>query len=543
MTIIILLPHFLAFLMERHPLERCIKIKDRLCPFKGGLLILMKFSKILISAFFLHLVTACIPEGSVGQQSLSYSTVEPQPVTPGAGETTSPEKLPLADRPALIRVLQSEEEDRLVAQPIDRITLADLPDFSPIDFGHHYVYAISPDGTTMALISWPNGIENQGGELRLIDLHSWTDRATAATFDAFVGALIFSLDGKQLYWSEPSRNDPAHGMPRDFILYRYNLDRRTRTEVMRFPSTFIPWEMRLLDKGSRMGVYGLPTTPGNLSEDVPHVLLVDLDEGSLAHSLRLEGVAAGQSRVEPPGRNESPYRSYLPGLAWDLERSLLYLVHADEDRITVVDLGKGEIQRRGEVHPVQSVIDRIFSVLATPVQAKLVPGTEKKAVLSPEGDRLYILGLRSELDAGMDGQNWRQIPLGLQVIATHDFSELQRVDLLANNLALSPDGKSLLLTSAHDALGAEGQLKRITNGLYLLDTRTLQVKSHLLPEEEAHLLGFSADSLYGYVSTSYSEWQEDQWGNWRMMFHLLELESGEFVASRELPGYYLEVIR
>jgi hypothetical protein len=261
--------------------------------------------------------------------------------------------------------------------------------------------------------------------------------------------------------------------------------------------------------------------------------------------VRLEGVTAWQIQVDTAGANESPYRMYLPGLAWNLERDLLYVVHADSDRISVVDLVQGEVRRQSEIRPAQSLLERLLGRLATPAQAKAVPGTEKKAVLSPDGDRLYVVGLRSEMEWNENKQewNWYQVPLGLQVIATDGLAELQHPDLPVNNLVLSPNGEWLMLAGAYDVTGADGHLERVAGGLYLVDVHTMQVAGHLLPESEVSLHGFSPDGRYGYVSTASSEWLDDHWGNWRVKLHVLELESGHVLADREFTGYVLDVIR
>jgi hypothetical protein len=387
-------------------------------------------------------------------------------------------------------------------------------------------------------------MSNQGGLLHLIELPAWIDHLTNVTFDDFVGSLLFSPDGKQLLWSEPTRTDPAHGLPRDYRLYRYDLDSGVRSEVLQLPASFDPWEMRVLAGGSRLAIYGLPTTPDNLAEDIPHVLLVDLDAGRLAADLRLEGVTAGQMEVDPARGNESPYRMYRPGLAWDLRRSLLYVVQADSDKITVVDLAEGEVRRQADIRPAQSLLERFLGWLATPAQAKAVPGTERWAALNPNGDQLYVVGLRSEMERREDSQEWtwRQTPLGLEVIATGDLTELQRLDLPVNDLALSPDGKWLLLSGAYDATGADGQSERMTRGFYLVDTHSLQVAQHLLPDSEVYLHGFSADGRYGYVSTASSEWLGDQWGNWSVKLQVLDMGSGRFAGEREFTGSFLDVI-
>src|SRR5260370_19356723 len=47
-------------------------------------------------------------------------------------------------------------------RPVDPRTLADVPDLAPIEVGHHYSHALSPDGQTLAVVSWPSGSNNAG---------------------------------------------------------------------------------------------------------------------------------------------------------------------------------------------------------------------------------------------------------------------------------------------------------------------------------------------------------------------------------------------
>jgi hypothetical protein len=456
--------------------------------------------------------------------------------------------------PGLVLVTQDNEGYGLQGLPFDPGSLADLPGYEPIGFGHHYQYAMSPDGRTLATITWPSGMHNRDGVLHFIDLPSWTEHSTGVTLDDYVNDLVFSPDGKALYWTQPTRRDPApglprdyqlYGLPRDYQLYRYEVGRRKLTVVTGFPSSFSLGEMHPLRSGSRLAIYGVPTGANYLADDVPHVRLVDLVTGHLIADVRLDGVTAGQMQIETAGPDEPPYRFYLPGLAWDLEHDLLYVVHADTDQITVVDLAKGEISRQATIHPRYTLLERLGNWLVPVAAAKgAVPGTEKRAVLSPDGTRLYVVGLRSEMTRREDDQEWtwHEVPSGLQVIATGDLAELGQMDLAVSDLALSPDGRWLLLASTQEVTKADGEIERVGRGLYLFDAQQLQEVAHLAPEVEFRLHRFSPDGRYAYVSTSASDWLGDQYGNWRVTLHVLELEAGRFVAEREFAGYALDVI-
>lgn len=441
-------------------------------------------------------------------------------------------------------VAVSEADEGLIGRPIDPLTLADLPGYDAVDFGHHNTYTLSPDSRTLALITWPSGSHNRGGTLHLLELSTWELTTTEITFDAFVAPLRFGADGRALYWTEPARRDPAHGIPRDYELYRYNLDSGQLTAVTSLPPSFIPWEMQRLSSGKQLAIYGIPTDTNNLVEDTPHVLLIDLAAGNIAADIQLEGVKAGQFRVQAAAEDEPPYRMVRPGLAWDLERDLLYVAHAEEEKVTVVDLVAAEISRQTDIWGQQTLLDRFLSWGVQVAEAKVVPGTDRQAVLAPGGHVLYTVGLLREMHPAEDGDGWvyQETPLGLQVIATEKLTEVQRLDLPVTDLALSPDGRWLLLRSAYDTTGADGGLERVHHGLYLVDTTSLAVTAHLMPEREVYFQGFSPDGRHAYVSTASSEWLGDHYGNWRGTLHVLDLQSGQFVAERAFVGGYLNLI-
>ena len=498
---------------------------------------MMKHTTIIIYAFLLLLATC------MGERSVMAPEASGLPAPDMEASTFQVSQVP-AQNTALRLVTLSEEGEGLIGRPIDPLTLADLPDYESIDFGHHNTYTLSPDGRTLALITWPSGSYNSGGTLYLLDVLTWEIYNTEVTFDDYIYPLRFGADDRTLYWTQAARRDAAHDLPRDYELYRYDLHGGQLTAVTLLSPSFAPWEMQLLASGTQMAIYGIPTDTNNLVEDTPHVLLVDLAAGSVAGDISLEGVTAGQFRIQTAAEDENPYRMVRPGLAWDLERDLLYVAHADEEKVTVVDLVSAEVSRQTDIRAQQSILERLLSWGVEVAEAKIVPGTDKQAVLDPGGNKLYTVGLHREMMPAEDGDGWvyQEIPLGLQVIAAEKLTEVQRLDLPVTDLALSPDGKWLLLRSAYDTTGPDGGLEREHHGLYLVDTASMAVTAHLMPESEVYLQGFSPDGRYAYVSTATSEWLGDHYGNWRGILHVLDLQSGQFVAGREFPGGYLDVI-
>ena len=259
------------------------------------------------------------------------------------------------------------------------------------------------------------------------------------------------------------------------------------------------------------------------------MLTIDVTTGRITGDVRLEGVKYGQIQVENPDEEAPCCRIYTPGLAWDLDRELLYVVHADEDKVTVVDLAKGDVIRRSEIKPRVSSIGRVVRWLVPAVEAKFVPGTLRRVVLSPDGTRLYAVGVRQEVTEKREGE-WssQAVPLGLKVIATEDLSQIGYLDLPVSDLSLSPDGNQLLLAGSF-AFSENGEQGYEDWGLFVLDAQRLEESEHLQPDAAFHLLGFSPDSRHAYISQPF----EPSERFWTKTVRVLDLETYRFVAVME----------
>ncbi len=435
----------------------------------------------------------------------------------------------------LLSVTEKENGAGLQARPVDSATLANLPGYAPINFGHHYTYAASPDRKTLAVITWPSGSDNAGGALHLIDLKTWTATPTDLHFDDYIGSLTFGADGKTLYWTMPATHDPAHGMSRDYQLYRYDLDSRQSSVVTQFPSSFMPWEQQtiLLSTG-KVAIFGVPTDPNNLAEDAPHVLIVDLTRHSITADVQLDGMKAGQfhENVTPSAQGESgQYVMYNPGLVWDLERNLLYVAHADEDKVTVVDLVQQAVTQQTYIRPQHSFLEWLSALLVLTVEAKGGPEMGTRAMLSRDGKRLYVFS--QDTEAGLLRAT------KLRVISTNGMREINYIDDLLTDFTLTPDGKSLLVIKS-ETVNLYGFDMILSRDVYVLDAETLQERVHIRANQFDDLWfgGFSPDGRYVYMKGTSARWVDGSgWTDWRTAWQLLDLNSyhltsvGESVSS------------
>ncbi len=424
---------------------------------------------------------------------------------------------------------------RLQAHPIEPTTLEDLPEYAPIDFGHHYTYAASPTRKILAVIIWPGEL-GAGGKLHLIDLDTWTDKSTEVRIDNHVNDLTFSADARSLYWTMPTGRDPAHGMPRDYQLYSFDLESQQLSVNAQFPSSFMPWFQHL--SSGNLAIFGVPTNLNNLTEDMPYLFIVDAARNRILSDIRLDGVKAGQFHEQVMDAAASAqeaswqYVMYSPGLAWDLDREVLYIAHADDDKITVVDLLKGSVVKQTQIQAWQPFLQWMADSLAPAAEAKGGPWLGVRLLLSSDGERLYVF--REKTEMGISS------PVDLRVIATDGMREISHLNDLLTDFALSPDGKSLLVIKAEVDKSYSFD-STVSRDVYILDSETLQERTHIRIDQVDQLWfdGFSADAHSVYLRGSSAQWVEGSgWRNWQTTWQLLDLNSYHLTSKGASGGAF-----
>ncbi|HXQ37218.1 MAG TPA: hypothetical protein VN843_24625 [Anaerolineales bacterium] len=423
----------------------------------------------------------------------------------------------------------------LQARPVDPTTLANLPDYAATDFGHHYTYTISPNRKILAVITWPSD-SNGSGKLHLIDLDTWTDTPVDLQIDNYVSDLTFSADGKKLYWTMPTVRDPARGILRDYQLYRYDLASRQLSAAAQLPSSFFPWSQRL--SLGNVAIFGVPTSADGLTEDMPRVVIVDSARDRIMSDTRLNAVKAGQfheqimNATPSTGAEAWQYVSYSPGLAWDLERNLLYIVHADDDKITVVDLLKGSVVKHAQIRARQPLLEWMSDLLVPAAKAKGGPWLGARVLLSRDGERLYVFSEKTEMGLSE--------PVDLRVIAIDGMREIAHRNELLTDFAVTPDGKSLLIVKA-EVDNSYGFDTLVSRDVYVLDAKALRERTHIRIDQVDQLVfnGFSPDGRYAYLRGSSAQWIEGSgWRNWRTEWQSLDLNSYHLISAGESESSY-----
>jgi len=445
---------------------------------------------------------------------------------------------PEAMLPAPTLLIPVVQQAGIAARAADPLTLADLPGVAPIDLGHHCARAVSPDGSRLAVIAWPGNVPQQG-QLTVVEM----DASRQTTYDQLAindaELLQFDARGEILFWFAPSWRDPDHGMPRAYQLYRLPLGQAgpART-LLELGEDLIPWDMRALDTPGRLAVLAVPTGADGLTTGWAEVEILDPDSGGLIRTIPLEGISIGQYSIQAI----QGYEAFNPGIAWDPRRGLLYLVHTElgDEWITLVDLRRGRVLEQRPVAVQGNPWQRALRLFVDVAEAKAVPGTDHRALLSPDGSRLYMMGTRRVMEQDAEGAwSYEQVPLGLRVIDANRLLELGNIDLPVDDAVLSPDGSALmLLTMGPSGPGGGTASREVVQHAILLDALTLKQAYRFTADGVLRLHGFGPDSRHAYMSRS---WEVSQYV-WRTSLYVLDARTGEELASREFEGGGVELI-
>jgi len=333
--------------------------------------------------------------------------------------------------------------------PIDPATGQALAKYEPISLGQSYSYAFSSNRHTLAAVGFISAQGPNGGNLFLIDLETWKYHFQELHLNAYVSAMDFSPDGKQLAIS--------YGNAESQILLVDVAQPLEKSEsaTQQISLDFLVNQMKFTSDGNGLMVYGNvyknPSTVYQINDEPPIVTLLDSADLSIRWKANLEGIHHGiipkaENSEEPVDVFQPGQAMYLyPGLAFAPQRNILYIVHPDEDKLTSVDFD-AQIIRSVGIKAELSWFERLLSLTAGVAHAKVAEGTTKHVNISPDGKFLYIVGERNELvDSESDEWQINTIPLGLQVVRAEDGSRVSHYDTEASDVNISYDGQYLFL--------------------------------------------------------------------------------------------------
>jgi hypothetical protein len=369
------------------------------------------------------------------------SCAPPTPVPPSPAPTTPPATLTPTSEPTSLGVpvidYANQKNELLVISSLTGKTLNAL---TPIPLGTSYFTAFAPDGRTLAVLS--------DGQLYLIDLPSWKYRASDVGMYGWMNSMVYSPDGTLLALAGAEPGGDLH-----------IVDAKSGVVKATAHTGFSIRDLRFTAEGKAIMVYGPQLASSGdaanagVSVGAPRATLLSVPDLSVLWSVALDGIRDGTFPKQPGIENtELIYQPgmawhFQPGVAFDPNRDLLYLVHGDEDKLTTVDFIHRKVSTVA-VHAQSSWLDRLMALTAGVAYAKGMDGTTKQALLSPDGKFLFVTGDTEAVILPTNDKDLQitDTPTGLEVIATGDGSLVSKLDTEATSAMLSPDGSQVLLT-------------------------------------------------------------------------------------------------
>jgi hypothetical protein len=192
-------------------------------------------------------------------------------------------------------------------------------------------------------------------------------------------------------------------------------------------------------------------TENEMNSGPPQVRLLDAENLTPRWSVDLKSVRDGifptDEKVKPDMSQPGTAMYLYPAVVFAPNQNTLYVVHPDSEHMTIVNFDVQNVEML-EIKTELSWFERLLSLTAGVAHAKVADGTSKQAAVSPDGQFLYVVGLRSESVQSKSG-NWdmKQTPLGMEIIRTKNGNLVERFEMDANDLSLSADGSLLYLRS------------------------------------------------------------------------------------------------
>ena len=413
---------------------------------------------------FLLILTACAAPAKDLSQTTPSLDMEPTiaPVKPTIAPTEVATKATFESSLLAVEWVGRSKGNLLF--PLDPASGTALSAYTPIPLGQSYSYAFSPDRRTLAAVTFQNDQATNGNFL-LVDLKTWKTRPLELKPNGWISTMVFSPDGKRLAI--------ADGLS-TYRLTIFDIEDGVISAQTKEDSLIT--RMKFTANSESLMLYGTVIqnryTENEISGGAPHVKLLDAADLSPRWSVELEVVHDG---IFPKDENVTPDLSqpgtalYIsPAVVFAPDQNTLYVAHADSDDLTIADFDAQKVETV-EIESELSWFERLLSLTAGVAHAKVADGTSKQAVISPDGQFLYVVGLHYESFQDQSG-NWQtsQTPLGLEIIRTSDGSRLEHFETDSSDLSLSPDGRYLYLRNwTNTAPWTE-----------IFDTAKLQITSH-----------------------------------------------------------------
>lgn len=324
----------------------------------------------------------------------------------------------------------------------------------------------SDDGKRLAVV------ENQGqscvasnggvacrpnaGVLHLVELPSQREVTSTFPDKGWIGSFSFSPDSTFL----------ALGFNQEKESSVLLVDARTAQIVAQQAVGFRATLLNFTADGKTLAVYGQAEGDDTAAAPLPppQVLLLDAGTLEVKQEITLDTLASGSWCVRNcQASHEQRLSKYWgPAVIPSKDRNSLYIVHADSDQLTTIDLSNGTIHTE-DIRLARTWFEDFLALTANVAQAKGgFEGVNQYAALSPDGARLFVLG--QKMTAASESSNLWETSYSageLQAIDSQSGRKLAARALVnhpgigeyINGLYSSPDGKRVFVVRADEQNG------------------------------------------------------------------------------------------
>jgi hypothetical protein len=392
--------------------------------------------------------------------------------------------------------------------------------YDPLNFREFSRSASSEDGSSLAIVDYALA-NSEDGKLHFVDLQSWTPVTTTVSILNWAAAMTFNPDATQLAvaYATPGAAAPNSppAAPQPYILAV--VDRASGTVVKQQRIDFNPSLLQYTPDGKSLVAFGAEENPQGDAIPLAHLLVFDARDYSLAWDAPMGDIHAGFKQRKDSG-SDYIMDQWEPAAVLSTDGRELYIVHADQDKLTRVDLVDSQVTTV-DIRPKLSWLERLLSLGTGIAYAKGVNGTTRQAIYLD--GRLYVAGLVQTTEKDSAG-NWQftQDSLGLQVIDAQTGALLDQMDSEASQIELSPGKEALYLegwtgNSPWTEVVSTGDLKvirRLTGynlhvaplpggGNILLAASQLSDVTRLAPVDPAALAGDGELNLNPWTALGY----------------------------------------
>jgi hypothetical protein len=418
----------------------------------------IEMRRILLVVCLLILLSACAPGQALPDTSAGSSAAE-RPAAQAQNRTsvTDTPEMALSEPSQAIVPVQNWKagQETPEIQLVDLLTGEKVKD-SPALAGA--ASALSADGKMLAAVesdgqsceAYAGGTACRGNAsvLHLVDLPVWKDVPVALASKGWASAAAFSPDTSHLALAVVEKEQST------LLIF----DTQEGARLAQTGLEIRPQLIRFNQEGTELVVYGQAPgeEPGVSKPAAPRVLRLAVPSLQVVWEQALEAVASGEwceadCQASHDGRLQV---TWGPAVVYAPKQDALYVVHADEERLTTVDFQAQQV-RAVEIRQAQSLLERLLALTAGVARAKgPMNGAHKEAVLSPDGKALYVVGrkiIATHTQGG--GLDFQEEFLGIQILNPQSGQLIEQRDSQAANIRISPDGVTLFLTGTTGNLG------------------------------------------------------------------------------------------